>query len=84
MLINVMLIGVGEGGRGQPFPQPRLEFIRANLHGTYPGKFENICTYQKIKLFFYYFFRDHTNPMRKKGKILVKTFLFFIDHTNLM
>jgi len=29
--------------------------------------------------FIYLFFRDHTNPMRKKGEILVKT--FFRDHS---
>jgi len=34
--------------------------------GTYPSKYENIRANLKIKAFF----RDHTNPMRKRGKFL--------------
>jgi len=40
--------------------------------GTYPGKFENIRANPKMKTFY----RDHTKPMRKKGKFLLKTFCF--------
>jgi len=57
-------IGVGEG---HVPPLPRLEVILADLEHS--GKFENVRTNLKMKTFF----RNHTNPMRKKGKILVKT-----------
>jgi len=39
--------------------------------GIYLGKIENIRVNLKMKTIF----RDHTNPMRKKGKFLRRSFL---------
>jgi len=58
-------------GRQPPPSATRLEV-------SYSGKFESIRVNLKIKNFFL-FFRDHTNPIRKKEKISVKT--FFIEYS---
>jgi len=44
--------------------------------GIYSGKFESFRANLKIKTFC----KDHNNPMRKKGKVLVKTF-FVLEST---
>jgi len=62
-------ISVGEG------PSPLGSY--SGKSGTYPGKLENTRANLKIKTFF----RDHTNPMRKKEKILVKTFFLRSHYT---
>jgi len=61
----------GQGARASPLGS------YPGKSGTYPGKFENIRANLKMKTFL----RDHTNPMRKKGKILLKTFFPFEEHT---
>jgi len=44
-------------------PLPPLESY-PDKSGTYPGKSEN----ENIVLFYFFRVRDHTNPIRKKGK----------------
>jgi len=48
--------------------------------GSYPEKFKNIRANLKMKLFLisFYFFREHTNPMRKKEENFSEELFIFI------
>jgi len=58
----------GEGG-ATLLPHPAWKL--SGKSGKYPGKFENIWANLKMKTFF----RDHTNPMRKKWEAFSGLFL---------